>query len=264
MRILLAGDTHMNRAWCETLSKLAGRWHCEWVIQLGDFGYWPGERNRRGRATGQTFLDGIDRQAERYGTRWAFLDGNHEDHAELAKLTAHAEVSDDGFVRVRDRLAFVPRCHRWSWEGVDFGALGGAYSVDKDHRVAGVDWFPDRDEVRPEDLARLGSGPLDVPLCHDVPAGGSLHQGNDPGQPHPVRQRAGTRNAPTAPVAQAVEATEPKLVVHGHWHRRYSHEMPMPMGRTCRVEGLHGDPWVHGGTSSWLIATLPHLTLADH
>jgi len=80
------------------LSKLAGRWHCQWVVQLGGFGYWPGERNRLGKATGESFLDGIDRQAERYGTQWAFLDGNHEDHDALARLVSQAELSDDGFV----------------------------------------------------------------------------------------------------------------------------------------------------------------------
>lgn len=98
----------MNRAWCETLAKLADRWACDWVLQLGDFGYWPHERNRRGKPTGETFLDGVDRQAERFGIKWGFLDGNHEDHNALEVLVRTAATTDDGFVQVRDRLAYVP------------------------------------------------------------------------------------------------------------------------------------------------------------
>ncbi|HMQ27453.1 MAG TPA: hypothetical protein PKA98_15795, partial [Acidimicrobiales bacterium] len=43
--------------------------------------------------------------------------------------------------------------------------------------------------------------------------------------------------ASRAQVAAAVAATSPRLVVHGHWHHRYSVELTTPAG-TARVEGL--------------------------
>jgi hypothetical protein len=40
----------------------------------------------------------------------------------------------DGFVEVTDRILWAPRGHRWTWQGVRFLALGGAFSIDRQYR----------------------------------------------------------------------------------------------------------------------------------
>lgn len=40
-RVLIAGDTHGNTAWVETLTRTAAALGCPVIIQLGDFSYFP-------------------------------------------------------------------------------------------------------------------------------------------------------------------------------------------------------------------------------
>jgi len=40
-RVLIAGDTHGNTAWVETLTRTAAAQECPVMIQAGDFGYFP-------------------------------------------------------------------------------------------------------------------------------------------------------------------------------------------------------------------------------
>ena len=43
MRALLVGDTHANTRWLEqTVTRAAIAQDAELIIQLGDFGFWPG------------------------------------------------------------------------------------------------------------------------------------------------------------------------------------------------------------------------------
>ena len=62
-----------------------------------------------------------------------WIDGNNENPTALAVLDAGL----DGFVEVADRCLYIPRGHRWTWRGVHFGALGGAFSIDWRDRTAG-------------------------------------------------------------------------------------------------------------------------------
>lgn len=263
MRILVAGDTHHNRGWCATLSKLARRHGCEVVVQLGDFGYWPRWKNKHGKKTGESFLDGIDEQAARHGVEWVFIDGNHDDHASLRELTAGA----DGFVRVRPHLEYAPRGQRWKWAGVTFGALGGAYTLDAvveggAHYTPGVDWFPELEQVSDEDVDRLGSEPLDVLLTHDVPAGVPLKGWR---VDYEKELRA---NQTREGLRRAVENATPKMVMHGHWHVRHHTDLAVESsGRDgnsptiVAVEGFASD--VQGDVRAWGVLDLDDLTFAE-
>jgi hypothetical protein len=66
----------------------------------------------------------------------------------------------------------------------------------------------------------------------------------------------------------AVEATTPKLVVHGHWHHRYSHLLTWPVTvdgelqwRSTHVEGLAAD--VQHDHQSWAVLELTPLRFMD-
>jgi hypothetical protein len=84
-----------------------------------------------------------------------------------------------------------------------------------------------------EDVEKLGSGPLDVLVTHDAPEGVPLS-----GLRLPVEDQVRTDPVRSL-VADAVKATSPVLVLHGHWHRRHSFELSWPIGIDGRLEWDH-------------------------
>ena len=94
-----------------------------------------------------------------------------------------------------------------------FGALGGSASPDRwMRRVAPYRW--QQEPTTQQDLDRL----LDVLICHDAPAGTTgLVSGLPWEMPQYLQHEADTVQAL---VRSAVDATEPALVFHGHWHQQ--------------------------------------------
>jgi Icc-related predicted phosphoesterase len=245
-RLLVAGDVHGNIAWIRTLCDFAVEHGCSAILQLGDFGYWPHYPD------GVRFMAQVGKHARRTGVSIYWIDGNHENHDALSAL----DVSD-GFVAVGERCFYIPRGHRWTWSGVRFGALGGAFSIDWRDRKPGTSWWPE-EVTTPADVERLGTAPLDVLVTHEAPAGVPLEgyrlPAGDAIRAQQVRQC----------VRAATEATRPKLVLHGHWHRRNSYELTWPVEhcgelvwRSALVEGLAAD--VQGDRRAWGVLALEPL-----
>ena len=214
-RVLLAGDTHGNLRWMTTLARLADRHGCQGIVQVGDFGYWSHT------AAGERFLDNVERQLERYGLWLVFSPGNHDNHELLARHRRDA----GGMVVIRDRIVSAPFGTRFVWGGVRFATLGGAFSVDWAPdleagwagRTPGVDWWPGLEEPSETDAQRRGDEPLDVLITHDAPDGVDL------GPRVALRPEDEWRSLQTRKLLlSVVKRLHPKLVVHGHWHRRAS------------------------------------------
>lgn len=239
MRILVAGDTHGNLAWCTKLCSIAREQGCTTVLQVGDFGYWPHVQ------WGQKFLVALEKRAKQSGVTIYWIDGNHENHDVLRDLPR----AGDGFVDISERIRHIPRGHRWTWEGVRFGALGGAFSIDWRQRTLGYSWWPG-ELVQPEDVEALGSDPLDVLVTHDVPAGVTMVSSF---VLPPLDEEMGRRVRTL--VRKAVDVTRPQLVLHGHWHQRASNLLD-----GVRVEGLAAD--VQGDRSAWGVLELPSLAFS--
>lgn len=236
MRVLFAGDWHGDEEWADRVIRRAVDDGCETVVQLGDFGFgffWLGDDPAEPGdwAPRCLFARAVSALATGAGVRVVFVDGNHDNAVLLGRL---AELrpgrSEEGFVLVEDGLWWALRGHRWEWDGVRFGALGGAFSVDRHRRTRGLDFWVEETTSAAE-AARLGRSRLDVLVCHDVPV-------RPPGsEPLPRQSPRQIDEASRAQLAAAVAATSPRLVVHGHWHHRYSVEIPTPAG-VARVEGL--------------------------
>lgn len=233
-RVLLAGDWHGNRGWAEYCFDAAVARRCQVIVQLGDFGLWPGRE--------EAWLDHVDRLAEERGIPLVWVDGNHEDHDSLDRWRARAD--GQGMVQMRPRLAWASRGARWEWSGRKFGALGGAVSIDRFLRRAGVNWWP-QEAVAPADVDRLGNQPLDVLVTHSGPASGSPA---GPALRLPESIARDVRRVREL-LAEAVSRTRPQLVVHGHYHRRLSYRV-----EGSRVEGLANDGAPDG--DAWAVLDL--------
>ena len=86
-RILVAGDWHGNEDWALSVirrvpSMLAGEPR-RLILQLGDFGIWPDRAGQHYLARVAALLAEVDAEL------W-FIDGNHEDFPQLARLAATA------------------------------------------------------------------------------------------------------------------------------------------------------------------------------
>jgi hypothetical protein len=175
------------------------------------------------------------------------IDGNHDAHP---LVRSARPALDNGIRPIRDRVIdWADRGAVWDWCGITFGALGGAVSIDRNVRTEGHSWWPTEtitdDDV--DELITQSRGSLDVLLTHDAPI-------LPPGiRPLADIALAADCAASTRQVARAVEITEPKLLIHGHYHQRYSASY-----RLTNVEGLASDI-ESARPGSWAILTLPEL-----
>lgn len=222
--VYVVGDVHGNSAFLDYTLAHAGRNNCSVVVQLGDFGYW--EHTRRGAR----FLDQAARAAETCNVTLLFIDGNHENHALLNDLYAHDRVGPDGVAWVRPRIGWITRGARWQWQGVSFGALGGAASVDREHRVPGWSWWAN-EVIEDRDVKALGGERLDVLLSHDAPTVAGMV-----GRISVSREDQQRCDMSRGQLDRAVAMTQPTLLIHGHWHLRHTLETP-----SIRIEGLAHD-----------------------
>lgn len=256
-RLLVAGDTHGNIDWIGTLSKLAARHGCQGVIQLGDFGFWPDQkvwRDSLQAVINDRWLDAVGGVAARHNVWWRVLDGNHDAH----QLARAAYPDDDNGVRpIRSGvLDWADRGAVWEWSGIRFGALGGAVSIDRQWRKEGRTWWP-TEEISNDELAtlikRAGADGVDVLLTHDAPQRpAGVHELADP-------QLAADCRRSNRMVEQAIDATRPRLVMHGHYHREYARRIYRSWG-DYRLVGLSSDEEAsdaYGGP--WCILELPSL-----
>lgn len=260
MKVILGGDTHGDRNQVRWLLQQAEKHEAAGVFVLGDFGVWD-------HLDAGAFTNGVAVDAKRMGLKVWFLPGNHENYDILEDLEDHRPRDEDGFVVYHegmDTLLYSPRAHRWTWDGVKFLSLGGAYSVDKKPRTdsdaialikasAKVDrehhpnarerallrtlresWWPQEEITFPErDQAMMG-GVVDVMLAHDKP-----RQAQVPWNRKDIRACEPNQDK----LQTVVDAVQPRLYTHGHFHYAYRTSVGM-----TRVVGLDCDPEASRGT----------------
>ena len=240
-RVLVAGDTHGNLLHWEHVLLPAARAHqVDGIVQLGDFGYWPLTRD------GAAYLRELDHALAADGRWLVFIDGNHEDHLALRQFSPRS----DGFVPITPRILWAPRGQRWTWQGVRFLALGGAYSIDRQGRTLNSGrwgWFEEETITAEQAAAAIAGGPADVLLAHDAPRGAIPQVLWAPWY-------APSTLACADHVQAVAVATQPRLLLHGHWHQFQQVALP---GQPTTVVGLAAD----GTPRSWLVLDLPSLAI---
>lgn len=210
MKLLISGDSHADINHIKSLISKVKKFECDAVFVVGDYGFWP--RDKRGLK----FLDAVSK----LDFPVYFLAGNHEDWDILDK---HVEDSgSEDFIEVHPNSFYAPTGLTWEWDGVKFLSVGGAYSIDRRYRVKFIDWFP-QEIITEQDVSNcLGKGQVDVLLSHDSPAcvdiqlpfsttyNGAKIINFDP-----------DTNLNRNRLQVVVDMTNPKYLVHGHWHINY-------------------------------------------
>jgi len=239
-RIGVAGDWHGNMAWAtravRKISALLPADGPRIIVHLGDFGIWPGPGGRE-------YLSRLDAALTAAGAVLSFVDGNHEDFAQLAKL----QSGPDGRAQVSERIWHLPRGYRWRWHGRDWLALGGAVSLDRAGRTAGADWWPEEEITWPQAASVIEAGPADVMVTHECPAGiAHVFPPVPPGwSPDDLRRSEAHRGL----LREVVLAVRPRWLMHGHLHLSYQRQVDLG-GGPIEVTGLDCDGAASG---NWAI-----------
>jgi calcineurin-like phosphoesterase family protein len=229
---------------------------------VGDFGLWPPDENA------DRWLLRLDMIVEDAGLDAIhFVDGNHDWHDRLGIYRDLAERDSDGFLICSParRVRYADRGHRWTMDGLRWGAVGGAFSIDHAGRTRFVSWWPDEQPTE-ADFERLGrSGELDILLCHEAPTGVF----EDEGYPLPPRDQEAADSTRRL-IRQAVSRLAPQLLVHGHWHIRRTTELHTrilfdehfePRRFSTRVESLAAN--INDHADAWLVVDLDGLRRHD-
>lgn len=232
MRVLLAGDTHGNLVWfSRTVLSAANREDADLIIQLGDFGWWPGQ------PSGDAFIEA----ARRSPVPVWWIDGNHEHHDDLARRRQSAGLDRREPLPLGGNLTHLARGARIDLDGVHALLCGGAHSIDRQLRNPGQSWF-EAERITDADITECAvSGHADILFSHDAPAGWDI-PGLIPDEVLPPRLRAelpacwSHRRA----LGHVFTGATPSLVVHGHYHSGYATTVDAPWG-PVEVLGLDCD-----------------------
>lgn len=236
-KIGLLGDTHSNIRTIMYALDVFKEHGVRTVLQIGDFGFWPG-------TPGRTFLHMVESILSRNDQTLLVTPGNHEDYAQINALTPDAE----GWLKAKSRIWVAPRGKRWEWEGVSFVSLGGAPSVDRAWRVREQRrtshplWWKE-EEITTEDMQRtIEGGYADVMIAHDAPLGVPQIEKRIEGNPNGFAEEdLAYALTGREKMYQVVDAVRPKLFFHGHYHFRVDDTLSFQAGDDVRVIGLNAD-----------------------
>ena len=231
--IVVLGDIHGQIYQAERAIASAHSRGINTILQVGDFGIWPGDGGKR-------FLNKLNHALRQFDIHLYFVDGNHEDFVQIDAYRRRAEKTDDGTYPVRTNIHYLPRGYRWEWHGLSFLAMGGAVSVDKHLRKPYLSWWPE-EEITYADVTRAAAIPdphADIMICHDSPSD-APNWIVDSGHGEKFFPRdALDRAAVHRQMLQAVvDAVTPYALWHGHYHSRMSGHF-YTGGHICRIEGL--------------------------
>ena len=245
-RFIFVGDSHGDTSFVSSVCKFAQAVGIDTIYQLGDFGIWDHQKD------GVYYLDTLNENAGRRGVKWLFVAGNHENYDSLEEYEAKAkETSEyhiDNMVPIRDNVIWVGRANVWVDQGVVFGALGGAVSIDRYQRKEGHSWWP-QENTTIADLRDLyervwyQGDRIDVFITHDAPDSLPTFPGFIKDDP--------MSNANRAIMTEAGKVARPHYWFHGHYHRELVYEFRLPGDEEfSKVYGLDCNPqWSKSGAN---------------
>ena len=222
MNYLFLGDPHGDLDFVKEAAELAADNDAE-VVCVGDWGFiWTYLNMKTFQSSVSNMTKDLSLTLERAGEKFAkppvvmrFIDGNHDHHPELARLTK-LHLQPDGSVPLEHNLIYQPRgsVHEDS-DGTRFLFLGGAPSIDRANRTAGETWWPE-EFITEEQYQLAGQATnIDVLVTHDAP---HYPYGFTPKGDLKFRQQS---YQSMEYVRRLIWKHDPELHIHGHWHFAY-------------------------------------------
>lgn len=224
----LAGDWHGNVSHALKALELFANNQVRYIFQLGDFGVFGSLLEY----SADKFRTRIARRLEAYD-QWLFVTlGNHENYDLVERFSTVEGGEFDGFnyEPKAPRILYFKRGQSLVISKRTFLSIGGAASIDYRWRRewnaspkarAKVWWPQERISVLDVENTKLEArrlGSVDVLLAHDVfadaPIGGSHRADHSKWSAEDFAFAQTSRDA----LQKVLEATLPKLWLHGHYH----------------------------------------------
>ncbi|MHD0294351.1 metallophosphoesterase [Rhodococcus qingshengii] len=236
--VAFAGDWHLSGNWARHRIAEVGARGVRTLFHVGDFEIRAGLPGERFRAV-------VDEACREHDVTIYVTPGNREDWPMI--LGASVDERDDfgPLAWFGDRIAVLPRGHRFTHGGRSFVSLGGAPSINFETCVRGVDWFPEEMITRDDVAAVVAGGPAEVMIAHDAPdapwqtgqvEGICTHNPGGWSAMALAYAAIGRRR-----ITEAFLAVAPELFVHGHYHVDDSRIVELPSGDECRMVSLDCD-----------------------
>lgn len=173
MSITVIGDAH---GYYDRYVKMARK--RDYTVQIGDLGFKYG------------CLENLDPE------RHKVIGGNHDNYPSLVEWPHY--LGDYGMA---------------SLGGVDFFFYRGAYSIDRQYRTIGVDWW-EEEQLKVEDFMKAREvyreAKPDIVLTHDCPEIIALTLLSPGAQIY--------QNTTGWALQELFQIHQPKMWIHGHWH----------------------------------------------
>lgn len=239
-KIAIAGDWHAIVAAMTSGMNHAASCGADAVVHVGDFGF---------RYTPE-FVNATAQRVRETGIPLYFIRGNHDDRDYLDALL------DNPFepAEVAPGLIYVPDGALIPFGNTDIAFLGGAYSVDRAHRILGESWWED-EEPSIEAVQHFVDDAAQAPVMviHELPRNARNVNGR-----HHMMEALPSRDV----AQQAVDAVRPKIVFNGHMHVRSTQDVRFTgeWDATFRLETLDK----HDGGKEDLAANMVFFDTSTH
>lgn len=220
--VLFVGDLHGDIGDAKRVVEKCRDLGIKTIIQLGDFGIYKSD---------QRFLRKLNVSLTKNGIMLYFIDGNHEDFPYLYSFP----VIESGTRPIMSNITHLPRGFVFSWGELNLMSLGGAFSVDKDFRTEGIDWFEFQEVLSRNDIEgaiRNASGKkIDILLTHDSPASCPNNITDNPVTQARAATMFGIENINESNLHRQVldiayNEIKPTFVFHGHYHDFFFRNAP--------------------------------------
>lgn len=214
-QVLLVGDLHGNPVALNEAFIKAVKSEAIAIIQLGDYGFgWSRDDTEDGEDD-FSYLTGA--MVEKTGIPFYWLDGNHENFDWLYSLP----LNDEGYRPIVPGVTHLPRGSTIQFGNTKFLIFGGAYSVDRGHRLLGRSYWEQETCTDEEVEKASATGFAHVFLSHDAPYGVQTEPEMDwlgkmfgySAVVHSVENQNQVR--------RVLDACGAQKAFHGHIHRTY-------------------------------------------
>lgn len=227
-KIAFAGDWHMNTSFAVEAIHYAADNNADVIVQVGDFGF--------GFTYYNEYIEKLTEILEMKNLSLLFIDGNHENFDVLRSYN----INEHSYREVSSRIAHLPRGFRWNWGEASFLALGGAFSIDRSHRVKNSSWWVEEVISEIDSENAIEGGHADFMITHDIPSGVDLKLTSNLSR-SVTREYEKHRNI----LRKVVDFVKPDELIGGHYHKRLNDVLILDNGHEVNVNVLDCDTFIN-------------------
>ena len=201
MKLVVMGDTHGEWG---LLNTFLNKKKPDILVVCGDFGHWPG------------VAFASYKKIKNPNTKIYWCDGNHENHYDLRDRLNKGDARR--ILAVGDNIYYVPRGRMLELPFLGNTLfLGGAFSVDKEWRTPGFDWFPE-ETLRESDISWISPRlEVETVISHTTPNEFNPHMYNKELQ-HLPWHRDKSQDPSHEVLSKVLWKYKPKNWYYGHYH----------------------------------------------